>query len=105
MKKIRQKKNCQIESLIKILSGEWTIHIICTLGKERTLRYGELKRKIIGVSSKVLTERLRLLEEKHIVTRLESQSAPRKVSYELTQQGHLLDATLRQMEEVAAYWS
>jgi DNA-binding HxlR family transcriptional regulator len=52
-----------------------------------TQRFGELRRKLQPISPKTLTDRLRLLEEKGIVTRTLYPGVPLHVEYELTESG------------------
>ena len=49
-----------MDSLLRLLMGPWTTYIIYVLRTNGPTRFGELKRKVTGVSAKVLTERLRM---------------------------------------------
>ena len=53
---------CPMDSLLRTLMGPWTTYILWILRSEGPTRFGELKRKVPGISAKVLTERLRMLE-------------------------------------------
>ncbi len=53
-----------------------------------SMRFGELKRSLAGVSAKVLTERLRLMEAEGVVTRRVLPASPPQVEYALTAVGH-----------------
>jgi len=88
-----------------VLSGQWTIHILCVLRVNGPTRYGELRRRVEGISAKVLTERLRRLEREGIVYREYEPSMPPKSIYGLTERGHALDRALRALEDVARAWS
>jgi len=63
-----------------------------------------LKRLIEGISSKVLTERLRRLEAEGIVFREHEPSVPPKVTYGLTEAGRVLDQAPRAFEQIAKRW-
>ena len=52
---------CPMDSLLRLLMGPWTTYILWVLRSNGPTRFGELKRKVPGVSAKVLTERLRML--------------------------------------------
>jgi DNA-binding HxlR family transcriptional regulator len=54
-------------------------------------RFGELRRALHPISPKTLTERLRLLEERNIVTRTIFSEVPLHVEYQLTTQGRQLE--------------
>jgi DNA-binding HxlR family transcriptional regulator len=58
-----------LEKLLNQISGQWTMYILWILDTNGTMRFGELRRKVDGISPKVLTQRLRMLEEIGIVYR------------------------------------
>jgi len=97
-------KGCPLDSLLRILSPEWTTHIVFVLGKNGPTRHGELKRLVEGISSKVLTDRLRMLEREAIVFRQYEPTVPPKVTYGLTERGRELDDALRSIETLAERW-
>jgi len=72
------------------------------LGEHGTLHFGALKRTIPGISNKVLTERLRQLEETHLLRR-EPKPAPRpQVFYSLTTRGQKLKNVLDRLRALGA---
>ncbi len=98
-------RGCPLDRVLRLLSGEWTTHILWVLSKNGPTRHGELRRLVEGISSKVLTDRLRMLEEEKIVFRDYEPTVPPKVTYGLTDLGHELDRTLRAMEDISKRWS
>lgn len=58
-----------VEKLLSQISGQWTMYILWILDTNGIMRFGELRRKVDGISPKVLTQRLRMLEEIEIVYR------------------------------------
>jgi DNA-binding HxlR family transcriptional regulator len=80
---------CPMAECMKLLGGTWTPNLIWMLsGGPR--RFGELKRDIPKISPKMLTARLRDLEEKGVVTRTVVPSSPPSVEYELSELGREL---------------
>lgn len=78
---------CPVKEAMKFLSGAWTLEIYWYL-RQGPLRFGELIRSLETVSAKVLTQRLRELEEKKIIKRkVIVESAPPQVEYSLTELG------------------
>lgn len=66
-----------------LLGGAWTTNIVWQLsGGPR--RFGELLKDIPGVSPKMLTARLRLLQDKGVVTREVLATSPPSVEYALS---------------------
>ncbi|MCF6273146.1 MAG: helix-turn-helix transcriptional regulator [Rhodobacteraceae bacterium] len=68
------------------------------------MRFGELKRDVAGISSRVLTERLRKLEDAGLVHRDYQSTIPPQVSYSLTPRGAELRDILNELSEVAQKW-
>lgn len=95
---------CPMDSMLRLLMGPWTTYILHVLDSHGPTRFGELKRKVPGVSAKVLTERLRLLEGANIVLRDYVPSIPPKVTYSLAPRGTELAEVLRQLGAIAIRW-
>jgi DNA-binding HxlR family transcriptional regulator len=93
-----------LEKLLKQISGQWTIYILSALDTNGILRFGELRRKVDGISTKVLTERLRMLEDIGIIHRNYEPTIPPKVTYMLTERGKELSKPLYQLCDLASCW-
>jgi DNA-binding HxlR family transcriptional regulator len=83
---------------MKLLGGAWTPNIVWQLsGGPR--RFGELQKDIARISPKMLTARLRSLEEKAVITRTPIASSPPSVEYSLSTLGKelvpVIDAIVR----------
>lgn len=94
-----------MESLLNQLSGTWTTYILWFLHQNSTLRFGELRRKIGGISTKVLTERLRMLESMGIVYRHYEPTIPPQVTYGLTDRGKELTKALTPLYKLVLRWN
>lgn len=93
-----------LEKLLRQISGQWTMYILWVLDTENCLRFSQLHRKVEGISTKVLTERLRMLEEIGIVHRHYEPTIPPQVSYKLTERGKELSQPLYQLCDLASHW-
>lgn len=84
--------SCPSQDILALIGGKWSMLVLCTLraGPRRT---HEIKRRLEGVSSKVLTQTLRELERHGIVRRRDFGEVPPRVEYDLTALGRSL-ATL-----------
>ncbi len=71
---------------------------------EGPTRFGVLKRKVEGISTKMLTERLRMLEKEGILNRHYEAMTPPQVTYSLTDRGQELVLTLDQLNALAYRW-
>ncbi len=84
---------------IKLLAGAWTLEIIYFI-KGKPIRFGQLRRSLGKVSSKVLTTRLRELEDKGVVIRKVIPTNPPMVEYSLSPLGKELLPILNAMTRV-----
>jgi DNA-binding HxlR family transcriptional regulator len=77
---MKQTFSCPVELALSVLGGKWRVVILAHV-KERPLRYAELRRRIPGMSEKMLSQRLRELVSAGLV---QHQGA----SYRLTARGN-----------------
>ena len=91
--------DCPLEECLRLLAGAWTPKILWYLRSEPR-RFGDLKRDLDGVSAKVLTTRLRELEDHDVVQRKVLPTSPPTVEYALTQFGAKLKPVLNSIAEV-----
>lgn len=96
---------CPMDTVLRLLMGPWTTYILWILRSEGPQRFGALKRKVAGVSAKVLTERLRALEAAAIVERHYEPTIPPQVTYSLARRGRELSPALDELNRVALNWA
>jgi DNA-binding HxlR family transcriptional regulator len=90
-------KTVQGSKMMKpIFIGRWTPKILFSL-QEGPYRHGQLRRRLQGVSQRMLTRTLRSLESSGLITRRATSSKPLAVEYSLTQPGKTLISPLRGM--------
>ena len=104
MTRFAHEPSCPVEAMFRVLMGPWTMYILWTLRRDGPLRFGVLKRRMDGVSSKVLTGRLRLLESEGLIYRQHNPTIPPEVTYGLTENGRELGDALDALEAVARRW-
>jgi DNA-binding HxlR family transcriptional regulator len=80
---------CSAREILDRIGDKWSLLVIWRLG-EGTKRFNELKRKIDGVSQRMLTVTLRGLERDGIVARKIYAVVPPRVEYSLTDMGRTL---------------
>jgi DNA-binding HxlR family transcriptional regulator len=95
---------CPMDYILRMLMGPWTTYIVYNLRTYGPQRFGELKRRVSGISAKMLTERLRTLEGAGLIKRDYEATIPPKVTYSLTARGHELDGVLGSLADVAIRW-
>lgn len=82
-------QNCGSRQALDRLSDKWTMLVVYALAG-RTLRHGELRRTVDGVSQKMLTQTLRSMELDGLVRRRVFEEVPPHVEYTLTPLGETL---------------
>jgi len=80
------------------------MHILWALSTNGPMRFGVLRRNVEGISSRVLTERLRTLEEKGFVFRHYQATIPPAVTYGITERMQDIEKVLHQLEGLARKW-
>lgn len=92
---------------MKYLTKKWTLLVILELykGKAHTRRFGELKDSLPGITSKVLSARLKELEAEGLIQRhVETENFPVKSEYILTGSGLEIVDIIKGMKRWALKW-
>ncbi|MCQ2055961.1 MAG: helix-turn-helix transcriptional regulator [archaeon] len=84
---------CAVDAAMSVIEGKWKAVIICKLAHNGQMRFSELMRGIPTISSKVLANQLKELEEDGIIFR-KSTIAAKRVTYSLTEKGYDLGPAL-----------
>lgn len=82
-----------------VVGCKWSAAVLAAIGRGVT-RPGQLERFIPGISTKVLTERLRKLLDCELVTRSEFPGKVQRVEYQLTETGRKLAGLLEQLRDL-----
>src|SRR5215467_5082286 len=93
-----------LAKLLGILASPWTMLLLHRLHIEGPKRFGELKRRLGAISTKTLTERLRMLEAEGWVTRHYEPTVPPRVTYALAERVLELDGVLTALDRIAERW-
>lgn len=80
---------CPSRVVLDHVTSKWGVLVLIALS-ERTLRWGELRRLVEGISEKMLASTLRTLEADGLVLREATPSIPPRVDYSLTPLGREL---------------
>jgi DNA-binding HxlR family transcriptional regulator len=85
--------DCGLDVALAVIGGKWKPLILYHVsGGPR--RFGELRRRVAGISEKVLIQQLRELEVDGIVARHDYQEVPPRVEYSMTDDGMILATAL-----------
>jgi len=95
---------CPMGGLLEVLTRPWTMHMLWALSTNGPTRFGVLRRQVEGISSRVLTERLRLLEQKGFIYRDYEPTIPPSVTYGITKRMKDIQKVLGELDQLARKW-
>ncbi|MFE9957462.1 winged helix-turn-helix transcriptional regulator [Micromonospora sp. NPDC005299] len=81
---------CPIAPVVDLVFSRWTTPILWALHEYGRQRFVELERRLVTITPKVLTQRLRQLERDGLVQRTYHAEVPPRVEYEITELGRSL---------------
>jgi DNA-binding HxlR family transcriptional regulator len=99
--------SCTVSQTVRYLSKRWTLLIILELykGEGYTRRFTELRDALSGITPKVLSERLKELEEEGVLTRhVDATAFPVRAEYTLTESGLGIVDVIRVIKRWALKW-
>ena len=99
--------SCTVSQTVRYLSKRWSLLIILELykGEQYTRRFSELRDALSGITPKVLSERLKELEEEEIITRnVDVTAFPVRTEYTLTESGLEIVDIIRNIKGWALKW-
>jgi DNA-binding HxlR family transcriptional regulator len=89
-------KNCPVAKTADLLGDSFSILIVRDLLVEPR-RFGELEASLSGVSSRTLSNKLKMLEDEGLILRKEYKAHPPKVEYRLTRKGEAFNGVVAAM--------
>ena len=92
---------CPVRNVVARFGNKWALLVILVLSENEPIRYNELGRKIPDISSRVLSNTLRILEADGIIKRQFYQEVPPRVEYSLTETGRSLVPIIIKLTEWA----
>ncbi|MDA9471320.1 winged helix-turn-helix transcriptional regulator [Enterococcus sp. 5H] len=94
---------CDVATTVELIGSKWKTLLIRDLisGSKRT---SELKRSLVGISQKVLTESLNSMIADGLVERIDFQKVPPHVEYQLTPLGETLLPVIEAMRKWGQFY-
>lgn len=100
-KRVPPPPGCPMSTCMGLLGGLWTPEIVWNLS-EGARRFSELRRAMPRISAKVLSGRLKDLEERRVLSRTVLATTPPSVEYALTDLGEELIPAIRAIVAVGS---
>jgi len=88
---------CLARDVLDRIGDRWTVLLVLTMGDHEVQRFTELRRRVTGISQRMLTVTLRDLERDGFVTRTVKPVIPPHVEYRLTPLGNALLENVRSL--------
>jgi DNA-binding HxlR family transcriptional regulator len=88
-------RDCPTRAVLELIASKWTMLVLVALENGHPMRFAELRRRLDGVTPKVLTHTLRALEREGLLNRSVYPTVPPRVEYQLTELGRELGSLLQ----------
>lgn len=89
---------CPVEATLDIVGGKWKGVILYHLIGDGVLRFNEIRRRLTGITQRMLTKQLRELEESELIVRTVYPEVPPRVEYRLSERGETLKPVIRALQ-------
>jgi DNA-binding HxlR family transcriptional regulator len=94
----------RLHEAVELVGKRWSGAIISVLLEGGAMRFSEIAQAIPQLSDRLLSERMKELEARGVVTRHVDPGPPVKVLYELTDMGRSLEPALVALKSWARRW-
>ncbi len=84
---VDDKGNCPVTPVMLMLQGKWKNQVLYELCVYEKVRFGQLKKDLLGITNTMLTSTLRELEADGLIVREQFNEIPPHVEYSFTQKG------------------
>lgn len=95
-----KKYKCSLEAGMDVLGGKWRSLVLWHILQEK-LRFSQLQKILPGISKKVLSEHLKVLEKNALIIRKVYPTVPPSVEYSISEKGKSLANILNELEKWA----
>ncbi|WP_053850232.1 helix-turn-helix domain-containing protein [Streptomyces sp. NRRL B-24085] len=92
-------RDCPTRAVLEVIASKWTMLVLVALEDGRPMRFTELRRRLDGVTQKVLTSTLRSLEREGLLAREVYPTVPPRVEYRLTGLGREVGALIQHITD------
>jgi DNA-binding HxlR family transcriptional regulator len=89
---------------VELVGRRWTGAILEVLLSGRPMRFGEVAAAVPALSDRLLSERMKELQARGVVTRTVRAGYPVRVEYALTEMGRDLEPAVRELHRWAHRW-
>lgn len=98
---MKRRSDCPLSSALDVFGDKWTLLIIRDILLNEKMNFKDLIKAREGISTNILSRRLKMLQERGILEKQGSITSKRMIDYSLTQKGKDLRPIILQI----IYWS
>lgn len=92
-------EGCGVRKVLNVIGGKWKILILCAMNGHASMRYGELRRTIVGITNTMLAQSLHEMEADGLILRRQYDEMPVRVEYSLTEEAASLIPILLELKD------
>jgi DNA-binding HxlR family transcriptional regulator len=81
-----EEQDALLSHALQLVGGKWKLRILLVLGSAESLRYGEIRSRVAGITDMMLSQSLKNLCASGLIQRQQFQQIPPRVEYRLTEQ-------------------
>lgn len=96
---------CEVSEIWHTLGKAWALIILKNMSTKEPIRFNDLRRALPGISSTVLSDRLKEMEKEGLITKRIFAEVPLRVEYSLTRQAKELEQILGDLWKWAGKWN
>jgi DNA-binding HxlR family transcriptional regulator len=89
---------------VELIGRRWTGAIVAVLLQDGPMRFSEIAHAVPELSDRLLSERMKELEGRGVVSRTVEPGPPVRVVYELTEMGRSLEPAISALGRWARHW-
>jgi len=93
---------CPVKGVIDTVGKKYALALIGLIGNHKGIRFNEIMEHFEDISPKTLTERLKEMKSRGLVTRKSFAEIPPRVEYSLTEKGVQLRGAIKPLMEWAS---
>jgi DNA-binding HxlR family transcriptional regulator len=97
-------KACKISPLFEFISRKWTLNILKHLNDNGTKRFNELMEEIDSINPRILSSRLKDLEEVGLVEKVKFKEMPPRCNYNISSCGKDLISHFKDLDKWVDKW-
>lgn len=88
-----------MSQVMEVVGGKWRLNVFWVINKYQSIRFNQLKREVNGITTIMLTRSLDILITNELVEKVDFQTLPLHVEYQLSSKGKSLMPLLKQLNQ------